>query len=74
MKPNFKDFFLSLSERDQVEYAERAKTTANYIRTHLITRYKIPRKDLMQRLVDASNGSLKINDLTSFFYEENKAA
>jgi hypothetical protein len=71
---DFRRFFLDMSEVDRAKYAAEAGTTAGYIQTHLITRYCIPRKKLLQGLADASKGAFKLTDLTSFFYSEKDAA
>lgn len=71
-KSNFRDFFLSKSEKQKTEYAKKAGTTRSYIQTHLITRYKIPRKKLMEGLVDACNGAFTYEELLSFFYTDQK--
>lgn len=66
----FKEFFLGLSKDDREAYAKEAGTSAYYIHTHLINRYKVPRRKLMQGLAKASSGKFSVNDLTQFFYSE----
>lgn len=68
MNISFRDFFLDMSEIERTKYAKSAGTTVGYIKTHLITKYKVPRPELMNRLVDASKGELTMSDLTDFFY------
>ena len=68
MKQDFRAFFLAMSELEKATYAKKAGTTAGYIQAHLITRYKVPRKKLMQSLADASGDKVSVADLTNFFY------
>lgn len=65
----FKEYYLSLSKNARKSYAKKAGTTDHYIHTHLINRYKIPRKNLMLGLCKASNGAITIDDLTAFFFK-----
>lgn len=67
-KQDFRGFFLDKSEFEKAKFAASAGTTACYIQTHLITRYKIPRRKLMQGLAVASEGVITVDDLTKFFY------
>lgn len=69
---NFKVYFLGLSKAERATYAQAAGTSAHYIHTHLINRYKTPRKKLMQNLANASAGVFTVADLTQFFYAVNK--
>lgn len=67
----FPDYFSSLDEPAQEDYAERAGTTANYIRTHLlapIQRRKTPRRELFEALILASNGDVSRSELFEHFY------
>jgi hypothetical protein len=66
---DFKRFFLDMSETERAVYAEQAGTTAYYIHTHLINRYKIPRKQLMRNLAQASAGRFTEQDLACWFYQ-----
>ena len=72
LRMEFRDYFRSLSDKEQVKYAKKAGTTANYIRCHLIAQppRKIPRQKLMESLVTASQGRLSISDLLRHFYPE----
>jgi hypothetical protein len=65
----FKEYFLGLSKRERDAYAKRANTTAYYIHTHLINRYKIPRKKLLLDLAVASEGNLTEAQVLNFFYQ-----
>lgn len=71
---DFKVYFLGLSKVERDVYAKAAGTSAHYIHTHLINRYKMPRKKLMQNLAEASDGAFTVSDLTKFFYAANKKA
>jgi len=70
MSTTFRDYFLSLSKKEQQAFADTAGTTTNYIRTHLITRYKVPRRELMSRLSAATNGHIDVTAMTNFFYAD----
>ncbi len=70
---NFKAYFLGLSKAERERYAKAAGTSAHYIHTHLINRYKVPRKRLMQGLAAASGGQLTVDELTQFFYADDQA-
>jgi hypothetical protein len=65
---DFKTYYNSLTDSERTEFAKLASTTTEYIRIHLITKNKIPRKQLMQDLVNASAGKLTIESLLNFFY------
>lgn len=68
---NFSDWYKELSTADREAYARRADTTVRYIETHLIApeaRRKVPRRDLMTRLIAASNGALSFPELAAYFY------
>ena len=65
----FKDYFLSLTKQSRKEYAKRAGTTEQYISGHLINCYKTPRRKLLIRLADASNGAITFDELVTFFFK-----
>lgn len=67
---DFKDYFLSMSPEDRAAYAERAETSVKYISIHLVTKTRIPRPELMQKLTDAAEGAFSYRDLVEFFYPE----
>lgn len=71
---DFRQWFLSLSDEERESYAEKAGTTAGYIRVHLIGRRKIPRAELMNRLAAASDGKWTVPALLAFFYRTREAA
>lgn len=66
----FLDYFSSLSKDEREAYARRAKTTIETIRTHWISRRRIPRPVTMQNLYRASRGKLTYQDLLRHFYPE----
>jgi|APCry1669188910_1035180.scaffolds.fasta_scaffold01553_12 hypothetical protein len=70
----FKEYFLGLTKEEREDYAIRAGTTAYYIHTHLINRYKIPRKKLLQGLAEASRGVITEEEIIKFFYQGKKVA
>ena len=68
-----------MSSDKQDDYAIKAGTTGAYLRTHVlvpIKRRKIPRPDLIERLVEATNGKVSKAELLNFLYDEdiNKSA
>jgi len=67
---NLRTYFRSLDAAAQEEFARRAGTTANYIRSHLACEppRKIPRQRLLEGLVQASDGALSLTDLVDYFY------
>lgn len=66
----FRDYFLTLDEKQQAAYAKRAKTTPGYIRSHLVSRNKIPRRKLLERLAKASRGMVSYREVLQHFYGE----
>jgi len=66
----FRDFFQDLDAEAQKRYAQRAGTTAKYIYTHYMSQppRKIPRRELMHSLVDASDGAVSLDELLEHFY------
>ena len=72
MSMDFKTYFFSLPDAERTEFANAANTTSEYIRIHLVTKNKIPRKQLIQDLADASKGNLTTASLLDFFYSDLK--
>ena len=64
----FPEFFRGLDEAQRNEYAERAGTTSDYIRVHLIHARRVPRPELMEALVLASDGQVTRNEILEHFY------
>lgn len=67
---DFKTYYRSLNREQRARFAEVAETSVEYIEIHLISRRKVPKKDLMQRLAQASDGKLSYLDLVEFFDPE----
>jgi len=68
---NFSDWYKALPALERESFAARAGTTTGYIETHLIApenRRKVPRRELMARLINASDGALKFAELAAYFY------
>lgn len=75
MKVDF-DFFKYISEMSDEklnEFAQQSGTTSNYIKRHLIYKKKIPRPEMIDALVRASDGSFSKHDFISWIYDLNKA-
>lgn len=75
----YSKYFFDMSEVEQDEYAIRAGTTGRYLRTHVLVpsvRRKIPRRDKIEGLVNATCGACTIDDVLSYLYktEDAKAA
>lgn len=73
----FREFFSSLSELEQEVYARRAGTTANYVRTHLMSKppRKTPRRRLLLALAQESGGKVsQVEVLAHFFPQDGHAA
>ena len=71
---NYKKYFREMDQPSRVAHAKRAETSAEYINIHLIPRYKIPRKELMRKLANASEGKVSYLDIVNYFYAEDSAA
>lgn len=70
---NLRDYFFSLNKKGRARYAKRAGTTVNYIQNHLIRDHrKIPKLDLMGRLVAATNGKINYKNMLIYFYKQRK--
>jgi hypothetical protein len=68
---DFKDFYLSLTDDQKVEFAKLAGTTPNYIRTHLVYGRKIPQRktfDGLIRALAAFGSKVTRNDLLLCFF------
>ncbi len=71
---DWKLWYRSLTKEEKQAYAERAGTTRTYIEVQLVSRRRIPRKDLMHRLASASLGRVGFDDVVRFFLIEGKKA
>jgi hypothetical protein len=71
-----RDYYRSLNDNQRKQYAERAGTSKKYCDSHLMrTRpSRIPKRDLMQGLANASNGAVSFSDVVDYFYHVNQAA
>ena len=64
----FAEYFLGLDEAQRTAYAERAGTTTEYIRAQLVRAKKVPRRDLFDALIQASEGRVTREELLDHFY------
>jgi len=64
---NFRDFILKQSPKDLEQYAKDAGTTAGYIKTHLLYKYKEPRRNLRKALAVASKGKVSEAEVHQHF-------
>jgi hypothetical protein len=68
-----KIYYNSLDTAERKAYAARAKTDPEYIRIHLIPRSgcpdRMPRKELLRALAEASNGSVSFEEVLKHFFE-----
>jgi hypothetical protein len=64
----FAAWYGSLSTQERARYARRAKTSSNYIESHLTAPYKVPRPQKMKHLASAS-GRFTVGELAASFYE-----
>ena len=71
---NYKTYFRNLDESGRLSHANEAGTTPDYINIHLIPKRKIPRKELMQSLADATDGNCTYQDLIDYFYLDDEVA
>lgn len=68
---DFRQFYASLgTEKLRKEYAARAGTTTKHIETHYLSTppRKIPRRERMAQLAQATNGAVSITELLEHFY------
>lgn len=73
---NYIEFFFSMDREAQDRYAIKANTTGDYLRTHIfvpIERRKIPRRQKIESLVDATDGACSIDDVLDFLYKSENA-
>lgn len=68
----FRTYFTSLDSDGRKRFAKRARTSVMYIQLHLMATppRKVPRPDLMRRLVDATQGACSMRDVLNHFYAE----
>lgn len=70
---NFNEYVLQMSEECLADFANKSGTTPNYIKRHLIYKKKIPRPEMIDALVLASNGDFSKHDFVSWLYDLGKA-
>lgn len=66
-------YYRQLNKQQRAEYAARAGTSCLYIEIHLMRRKKVPRRDLMERLAEATQGVCSVTDVVAHFYAEDVA-
>lgn len=66
----WRTYYQNLTREQREAYAADAGTTTGHIENHLMTRRKIPRKELMSSLAEATSGQCSLMELLSHFYEE----
>ena len=64
----FAEFLKGLDESARADYARRAGTTPGYIRVHLLSGRKVPRRDLLEALVVASDGQVSRTEMLDHFF------
>ena len=64
---NINTYYKSLSQENRKQFAERAKTSPEYIEIHLLPRRKTPRKKTMEALADASDGACTYQEMVTYF-------
>ncbi len=74
MTTKFRSFYFGLDLPSRHEYARRAGTTNQYVLCHLvgIPPRRNPRRELIYRLVEASDGALTIQDMFDHFFVVDK--
>lgn len=70
---NFNEYVLQMSDERLAEFASSSGTTPNYIKRHLIYKKKIPRPEMIDALVFASNNDFSKHDFISWLYDLDKA-
>lgn len=69
---SFAIWYEDLAPEARARFAARAKTTTNYIESHLLAPYKIPRAEAMENLAVASE-EFTVAELAAWFYEASLA-
>ena len=73
---NFKEWYMGMPTANRAIYVARAGTTRPYVEIKLIHKATMPKRKLLDALVEASDGQLTLRDLLDFFYspkEDNNA-
>ncbi|ARG16946.1 hypothetical protein R4466_04910 [Acinetobacter baumannii] len=66
---SFHKYISNQSPEELEAYAERAGTTVLYLKRHLIHRTRLPRVEMIQTLVTASNGAFTKVQFIAWLYE-----
>jgi hypothetical protein len=64
---DFADFYKQLSREERKQFADRARTSPEYIEIHLLPRRKMPRRSTMLALASASQGEVSYEDVVRYF-------
>lgn len=70
---NFSEYISKMSDERLFEFATESGTTPNYIERHLIYKKKIPRPEMIDALVYASQGDFSKHDFVFWLYDLGKA-
>lgn len=66
---SFNEYVLQMSEERLADFASKSGTTPNYIKRHLIYKKKIPRPEMIDALVIASNGDFSKHAFITWLYD-----
>lgn len=67
---NFHEFWLSLTQDEQDDFAKKCGYKTAYINIHLAYGRKIPPLRKIKKMADASNGKLNFAQLCTFFIDK----
>lgn len=74
----FREFFQSLTPEQRQQFADDSGTTLGYIEKHFMSRdpvkRKVPRPELLDKMVKAGGGSFNHKELADYFYIEKARA
>lgn len=70
---DFKTYFRGLDQSEREAFAKRAETSADYVNIHLVPRNKIPRKENMKLLAEATQGAVSYSEIVDYFYKEEQS-
>lgn len=65
---SFHKFILEQKADDLEAFAERAGTTVSYLKRHLIHKTRLPRIEMIETLVSASNGAFTKVQFVAWLY------
>lgn len=65
-------FWMSLSDEQKKEFAQKSELSPAYINTHLIHRRKTPPLEKLKKMASVSDGKLSYHGLCDFFVNENE--